>query len=203
MGNALLAIAVLLALLLLLLAVPVDVAFRFERIEEFKGHVAIRWLFGLIRFHIDVPNAVKSARPHPKPEPVAAAVRKKPAARNGRLNVLAALGQAAFRRRIYRFARDLLRAAHARQLFLHLRLGLGDPADTGRLWGFVGPLAALAQSLRNANVHIEPEFMDPVLELRTHGRFMLIPLQFLALATAFALSPASIRAWRTLKRRHA
>jgi hypothetical protein len=78
-----------------------------------------------------------------------------------------------------------------------MRLGLGDPADTGRLWAVVGPLSAAAQ-LRNAELRIEPEFADPVLELRADGRVLLVPLRFLIVAIAFALSPPTIRAWRTL-----
>ena len=203
MGAALLIVAVLFGLLVLALAVPIDVAFRFEGIEAFRGQIKIRWLFGLVRFRFTLPGAAQPKPPKPEPEPRAAEVPKKPKARGRRANVLAALRQAAFRRRAYRFIKDLVRAAHAHRLYLRLRLGLGDPADTGRLWAFVGPLSALAQNFPNAEVRIEPEFMDPVCEFEAHGRFVLIPLQFIALAIAFALSPPSIRAWRTLKASHA
>jgi hypothetical protein len=196
-------IAILFGLLVLLLAVPVDVAFRFEGIEAFKGQLAIRWLFGLLRFRIHLPGAAQPRPPQPKAKPEAAKVRVKPKERGGRPRILAVLRQAAFRRRAYRLVKDLVRATHPQQLRLRMRLGLGDPADTGRLWAFVGPLNALAQNLRNAEVRIEPEFMDPVFEFEAHGRFRLIPLQFLALAIAFALSPPSIRAWRTLRGSHA
>ena len=84
-----------------------------------------------------------------------------------------------------------------------MRLGLGDPADTGRLWALVGPLNAAANNLRNAQVQIEPEFMDPLFEFRFDGRLLVVPLQLVALAIGFALSPASLRAWRTLIRGHA
>jgi hypothetical protein len=200
---ALLIIAVLFGLLVLALAVPIDVAFRFEDIEAFKGQIKIRWLFGLVRFRFTLPAAAKSKHRKPEPEPQVAEAPKKPKARGRRANVLAALRQAAFRRRAYRFVKDLLRAAHAHEFYLRLRLGLGDPADTGRLWAFVGPLSVLAQNFPNAEVRIEPQFMDAVCEFETHGRFVLIPLQFIALAIAFALSPPSIRAWLTLKASHA
>jgi len=201
-GAVLVVIAVLLGLLVLLLAVPIHVVFRFEGIEAFKGQITIRWLFGLVRFRIRVPGVGKPP-PEPGTEPQAAEVRVKSEQRGGRPDILAVLRQAAFRRRVYRFVKDLVRAAHLHQLCLRMRLGLGDPADTGCLWAFVGPLNALAQNLRNAEVRIEPEFMDPVFEFQAHGRLLLVPLQFLVLAIAFALSPASIRAWRTLKGSHA
>lgn len=196
--GVVLVVAGLLGLVLLLLAVPVGVEFRLEGIEPFTGEVGVRWLFGLVRFRIPVPRV----GPRPEATPRAARARARPKARGRHRNVLAALRQAAFRRRVYRLVRDLVRAVHLRRLRLLMRLGLGDPADTGRLWAVVGPLNAVAR-LRNADVRIEPEFVDPVLEFQADGRLLLVPLRFLILAIAFALSPPTIRAWRTLKGSHA
>jgi hypothetical protein len=81
-----------------------------------------------------------------------------------------------------------------------MRLGMGDPADTGRLWALLGPLNAAADNLRHAEVQIEPDFADSSLEFQFDGRLRVVPLQLVALATGFALSPASLRAWRTLIR---
>jgi hypothetical protein len=202
---------VLLALLVLLLAVPFGVTFRFEGIgfkeigfegdDAFKGQIAIRWMFGLVRFRIPVPAAAKPHESTTKPQ--AKKKRGKPKNRRSHRNFFAVLRQAAFRRRVYRLVRDLIRAAHFDQLRLRIRLGLGDPADTGRLWVLAGPLNAAARNLRNAEVQIEPEFMDTVLEFQADGRLMLVPLQLLVVAIAFALSPSSIRAWRTLNASHA
>ena len=203
--TVLLSLLGLLALLNLLLAVPIVLTFRFENagfegMAAFEGQVTIRWLFGLVRCHISVPDDTKlhhsgtkrkAAKKHGK--------LRKPSARS---NFVAVLRQATFRRRVYRLVKDLIRATSLRQLSLRMRLGLGDPSDTGCLWAFVGPLHAAAQNLRNAEVRIEPEFMDAVFEFRAHGQARVIPLQWLGLAIGFALSPASIRAWRTLKGNH-
>ena len=197
------AIAVVCVLLVLLLALPVDLAFRLESVEGFAGQVRIAWLFGLVRHRIVLPPSAGRRAPRPAIAAQAAGAPARRRRRPRRADVMAALRQAAFRRRVYRFARDLARAAHARDLGLRVRLGLGDPADTGRLWAFVGPLNAAAQNLRNADVRIEPEFVDSVLEFEARGRLQLFPLQLLALAISFALSPASIRAWRSLGRSHA
>lgn len=198
MGAVPVIIAIILGLPVLLLALPIDVAFRVEGIETFNGQIAICWMFGLVRFRVRIPGVSKPAR-----EPKAAKVRVKPDKRIGHLHVVALLRQAAFRQRVYRLVADLAGAAHLRQLRLRMRLGLGDPADTGRLWALVGPLNAVAQNLRNADVQIEAEYLDPVFEFQARGRLLLVPLQFLILAIGFALSPASIRAWRTLKGHHA
>lgn len=187
----------LLALILLLLAIPIDVNFRVRRIGAFNGNIAIRWLFGLVRFDIRLPDDTN--RPaRPESEAPAAKVRVKHGRGSARLNVLALLRQAEFRRRLARFAKDLVRAGHLRQLQLQMRLGLGDPADTGCLWALIGPLNAAAHNLRNAQVHIEPEFIDPVFEFQTSGRLLIVPLQLLILTIGLALSPSTMRAWRAL-----
>jgi hypothetical protein len=195
--GVVLVLAALLGLVLLLLAVPVGLEFRLAGIEPFTGEVGIRWMFGLVRFRFPVPEVATKT-----PRPKAAKVRVRPEPRGRRRNVLAALRQAAFRRRVHRLVGDLVRAVHLQRLRLLMRLGLGDPADTGRLWAVVGPLNAVAQ-LGDVDVRIEPEFVEPVLEFKADGRLWLIPLRFLALALGFALSPPAIRAWRTLRGHHA
>jgi hypothetical protein len=184
--------------IVLLLAIPLDVAFRLERVEAFTGRLVIRWLFGLVRVRIQLPHArERSEGPASGTKPAEPRPRRR--ARPGPGRFLAVLRQAAFRERVRRLAGDLVGALHPTQLSLRMRLGLGDPADTGFLWAVVGPLNAVAQGLRRVEVWIEPEFVDPVLEFRAHGRVLLVPLQLLALAICFALSPESIRAWRTLR----
>jgi len=190
------------AALLVLLALPIDVAFRAEGLEPLRGEIGIRWLFGAVRLQVPIPGSGETDETT-QAKPRAGKARPKAGKKRARGNVFAALRQAAFRRRLYRLLQDALAAAHLRELRLHLRLGLGDPADTGRLWAVLGPLAAIARSLRNADVRIEPEFIDAALEFRAEGRARLIPLQYLALAVGFVLSPVSIRAWRTLQAGHA
>jgi hypothetical protein len=194
--NAVLAfVAGALALIALLLAVPVDVAFRVKGIEAFEGQVRIRWLFGLVRLRLRMPDRGRAKRSKAAAQQ-AGGTRRKDKTGRGRDRALAAMRQHEFRRHAMRFAADLLRAAHLSELALRVRLGLGDPADTGRLWALLGPLNALAQGLRHADVRIEPEFIDPVLEFDARGRSLLVPLQILTLVIVFALSPASLRAWR-------
>ena len=204
MSTALLAVAAVFGLLAALLAVPVEVAFRCRGIDAFEAELATRWLFGLVRVRARMPDPQRrqggkwrtpARRRRPRP-----AGRRRPGNRGG---VLAVLRQTAFRRRVWRLLGDLARASNPRQLGLRLRLGLGDPADTGRLWAVVGPLAAAAQRVRHAEVRIEPEFAQAALEFEAYGRLRLVPLRWLALALGFALAPASIRAWRTLAGSHA
>lgn len=200
MASIALAFGALLALLVALLAVPLQVAFSIHRIEETEGYVRFRWLFGLVRLRLRIPRA---GRPRPRsrsaPRKKAKPPRHKRKKGNAR-GIFSLLKQPAFRRRVHRFIGDMLAATHARDLFLRLRIGLGDPADTGCLWAIIGPVAGLARNLRFAVVRIEPEFIDPVFEVESRGRFRLVPIQFIALTAAFLLSPPVLPAWWRLRR---
>ena len=195
MAAVALTLGLLLALLIALLAVPLTVVFSIHRREETHGAVRFRWLFGLVRFRLRIPlpsKARKRPAPAPKKRPKPSGRRKKKW-RAGR--VVSLIWQADVRRRVYGFIRDMLRATHARDLFVRLRIGLGNPADTGRLWAALGPIAGMVRNLRVADVRIEPDFIDPVLEVESHGRVRLVPIQFLVLTAAFVLSPTMLRAW--------
>jgi hypothetical protein len=210
MATAVGVAAGLLALLVLLLAVPVDlafdVAFDIDEPGAVRGKLVVGWLFGLVRVRADcargcarpaaggmVPTAGSNDGAR---GPSSSARSARRGSRTGRALVL--LRRAEFRERTWRLLKDLGRAARLEGLRLRLRLGLGDPADTGRLWAVIGPLGAAARQLRDADVVIEPEFFDGALDVEARGRMRCVPLQLLAVVLGFALSPPALRAWRAL-----
>jgi hypothetical protein len=81
------------------------------------------------------------------------------------------------------------RAIHKKNVRLLVRLGLGDPADTGQLWAIFGPLSAMLASLRDIRIAIEPDFLDTTFEVDSSGTIRLIPLQFAILALGLLFSP--------------
>ncbi len=191
----LVAVAILLGLVALL-AVPLEAAFRLDRVAALEGEVQLRWLFGLVRVRLAVPRP-RARAAEAAAGPKAARKRERREGRGGAGRGLAVLRQAEFRERVRRLVGDLVRALHVRRLLLHVRMGLGDPADTGLLWALVGPLGAVAAGSTGGDVRIEPDFLDSALELHSRGEVRIVPLRILALAVGFALSPPSIRAWRT------
>ena len=74
---------------------------------------------------------------------------------------------------------------------MHARIGMEDPADTGRIWGLVGPLGMI---LSETDIRLEPVFDDTCLCFRAAARVRLIPGQLMALLLGFLLSPAVLRA---------
>jgi hypothetical protein len=100
---------------------------------------------------------------------------------------------------LLRLGRDLLRRIYIRDLSMEVRLGLDDPADTGRLWAVVGPLAAILTLPPLTRVAIEPEFTSEALEVDGKGCIRIIPIQLLFVMLVFVLSPSTLRALRTMR----
>lgn len=177
------------ASLLALLAVPVDVEFSLRhRAGRQQGDCALGWLFGAVRVPL-FPRVRDERKPSAfKP------------ARSPR-SVMFMLQTEGLGRQLLKLARGLLRRIHVRTLSLDVRLGLDDPADTGRLWAVVGPLAALLPLPPVARFAIEPDFADAVFEAEGQGRVRLIPIQCLPVILVFVLSPATLRALRASRPR--
>jgi hypothetical protein len=192
LSTALTIAAVVLLLIIALLAIPVSLTYQLSWHQAFQSRMTLRWLFGLVRIQLS-PSQPRAATAKKKKRPAKAAKRK-PGANPA--NVFAAARQKAFRQRIMRFVQDIWHAIRKRDLNLHIRLGLGDPADTGQLWGFVGPMAGMLANTQTASITIEPDFYAATIELDSSGNIRVIPLQMVILAVGLLLSPPI---WRGIK----
>ncbi|MDH5638310.1 MAG: DUF2953 domain-containing protein [Nitrospinota bacterium] len=176
--------ALALLLIVALLAIPVEIAFNIQRRETFHIAVSIGWLFGVIRTPL----------PNNGSKPSSGQRKEKKGRKGGRgRKALSVARNSRFRRRVIRLLRDILGAIRMPGFTLRARLGLGDPADTGMLWGFVGPLVAVLTDVRSAVICIEPEFMYELFEFDCRGKVRVIPIQFVYIAILFILSPITIR----------
>jgi hypothetical protein len=183
-----------LASLLALLAVPVDLAFSFQRREgRREGSGTLGWLFGLVRLRLGEPKV--RARVRPERPKLKGRHRRHGSGRR----VTAMFRIEGFAWRLLRLVRDLIRRIHIRDLNMEVRLGLDDPADTGRLWAVVGPLAAILPVPPAARVAIEPEFTSEAFEVYGKGRIRIIPLQLLFVMLVFLLSPSALRALHAMR----
>ncbi len=181
-------------ILVALLAVPLEWTFNVRlQAGERAADSHIRWLFGLVKVRTTGSGDAESsrkARTSKKPG--------KPKAKR-RHSPLAAMTVDGFVRRVLHLVRRLLSAIHVHHLNLNARLGLGDAADTGRLWGFVGPLSVLLNQPRAARIYIEPEFYDEVFDFETDGRIQVVPLRLVGLMLGFLLSFNTLRAFRAMR----
>ena len=176
-----------------LLAVPVRLSYRLSWRRALQGNIQLRWLFGLVR--VQIPLA--QSKQLPDKRQTVSRRKRKGGPSPGKSNPFAAIRQKAFRRRVFRFLRDTWRAIHKQNLRLRVRIGLGDPADTGQLWAVVGPVSGMLAMVEDASIEIEPEFIDVVFELDSSGSIRVVPLQMIYLASGLLLSPSF---WQGIRR---
>lgn len=192
-GFVLLAI---LAILVALLAVPVHVSGRARKEGTFEGRVRVRWLFVDRRIetgdaHEREPREARARPPAEKQE------EKRRRSVRGVLHALRTEGLAAAARRLV--ARTI-RSARVERFTLVGRAGAGDPADTGLLFGALAPALATLWMVPRANVSILPDFAHAGVAGELEGEARVVPLRALAAFVAFALTPATIRAWFRFRR---
>ena len=174
-------------ILIALLAIPVTMTFRVSRPSVGDDETWLEWAFGLVRVRLSASEpkdrSTGDGESEQKPQSSGVSFGKSP-------NVFAAIRLNAFRQRIIRFVGDVWRAVGKKDVSLRVRLGLGDPADTGQLWAVVGPIAAILANARDATIAIEPEFFESTFEINGAGSIRLVPLQLIYLTIALLLSPA-------------
>ena len=177
-----------LSLVVVLLAVPVTLTYQLSFRQTISADLRLIWAFGLVRADISPDREEsKSDKPedaHPKPG------RRDRAPGKNRTDFLAAIRQPSFRRRILRFISDVWGAIHKKNVQLLVRIGLGDPADTGQLWGAFGPLSGMLARVRDIRITIVPDFLDSTFEVDSSGTIRVIPLQFVILALGLLFSPS-------------
>jgi hypothetical protein len=191
-----LVLATLLLVLIALLAVPIRIRFRVGWDAGWQRDIQLDWGFGVLRFRTQAEQTREAAASAGEAVDDARSHRRRG---RSRPRVLAALRDGGFRRRVIRFVAASWRALHTRDLYARVRVGLGDPADTGMLWGVLGPVASLARASRWP-VWVEPDFADATFELESRGTIRVVPLEIVFLVVALVLSPAFWRGVRVLRR---
>lgn len=177
----------LLLLLIALLAIPVRMTFHVSRRQRFQGEIELCWLFGLACIRFDPFRASPTSR---EDKPGSKKIDDSQAARGKSRRGTGLFKHKAFRSRLLRFVRDFWHAVHKQNIILRVRIGLGDPADTGQLWALAGPLAGFLANCKEAYIELEPDFIDTVFELDSSGTIRFVPLQLLILALGMLLSLA-------------
>lgn len=162
--------------LVLLLAVPIQIHLAIERLEKVRTRADVSWLFGAVRFRV---RSQRETTPRDRLGGRAARTLWK------------GLARADLRARAWKYARDILRAIRPRDVSLRARIGMEDPADTGRLWALLGPLDAL---LARHDARLEPNFVEACFRFRAAASIRLIPGQLLLLTASFCASPPVLKA---------
>jgi hypothetical protein len=177
-----------------LLAIPVDVAFNLEKDEGFKPRVRVKWLFGLVGKDMGdrkkPPEEERLAEKKPKKEKPKKEKKKK---RNIK-PVLAVLRTRGLFRKLLLFIRGVFQTLSVRHLRLSLRVGLGNPADTGLLLALIGPTMVHAAPFSKVDIQLEPDFYEASIRGHCEADIRAVPLRLVGHFLLFAVSPTTIRA---------
>jgi hypothetical protein len=185
-------IASLAVLIFFILWVPLDLALRTDVYEKPKFRLRFSWLFGL------VSHEIAGEKKKPKEKRKEAKGKKKHGLRNARV-VFSILRTKGVLRRLKELLKDVFSCLKFRDLVADFKIGLGDPADTGLLFAFIGPATAFLGSSRRHQIRLEPSFSDDaVLQGYSHGTIRLRPIQLAPPFLKFVFSLTALRIVKTL-----
>ncbi len=179
-----------LSLIVIVLAVPVTLTYQLSWKQTLSAQLKLNWAFGLVRADVS-PDTGKPETEKPEAALESAGWWRK--SERKKTNFIAAIREPGFRRRMLRFVSDVWRAIQKKNVRLMVRMGLGDPADTGQLWAVIGPLSGMLACARDATVVIEPDFLGSTFDVDSSGTVRVIPLQLTIIALGLRVSPA---VWR-------
>ena len=179
----------LVGLLILLLSVPVDLTFSLEMGKGLRSRVRIGWLFGLVGK--DLGGNGRNLKPKKPKRPEG---RRKKSPRQ----FLAMLKTRAFLGHSLKLARRLLRTIRVRGLEMDLKLGLGDPAKTGQLFGLLSPVLANIRSTSSFYINVEPDFQEEDLCGYCYGSVRAYPIRLVPPFILFALSLTTFQGVRAM-----
>ena len=174
-------LASLTAVIIFVLSVPIEMSLRADVYGKPRFRLKLSWLFGLIR--TDLAGRKKPSR-------------KRETKFRDIIEILRTKGLVS---QFKRFVKDILSYLKIRNLFADFTLGLGDPADTGFLFAFVGPAASWLNSSLPCQIRIRPSFEDEgTLEGYSYGVVRLRPIQLVTPTLRFAFSLAAMRTAKKL-----
>jgi hypothetical protein len=187
-----------LLLLVLLLAIPVTLNFRISVAHGVSRDLEVVWGFGLVRYR-RVGSLTLRGRSRGRRGKVSPRVAKRSPDAGGRFLALAR--QRNVRRRLMRYLRDLWRTVRKEDLSLSVRMGLDDPADTGKMWALLGPVSGMLSNVRGVKVDLEPDFSEEVFELEGAGTLRVVPARVIGISIGLLLSRSIWSAiWRPRQR---
>jgi len=169
--------------LIILLIVPIDLIFNISKRDNIESRVRIGWLFGLIGK--DIRSKKKQAK---------VKVKKKKKKKRSVKPLLAIVRTRGFLKRLLLFIKDIIRRIEIRNTYVHLTLGLADPADTGFLFAAVTPLLTFAGVQKpNIGINIQPDFDQEKLWGYAKGNLRLYPIRFIKPLLLFIFSLTTLR----------
>lgn len=172
---------IIVGLVVLALAVPVRFAITVHSEAQPRIRVRLRALLGLFDQELFAPRRSVSLKPGDRK------------AGRGRGRAMVLLRNRRFRARLRRLIGRLVHVVRVRELRGFVRIGLGDPADTGELSALLGPASVIVAG-RHPDFELTSSFADRELTIDASCAVVIVPLWIVAVAIAFALHPSTLAA---------
>ncbi|MFC1995034.1 DUF2953 domain-containing protein [Chloroflexota bacterium] len=187
------ALAGLAVLIIFALSVPLDLELRIDVYDRPKFRMRLSWFFGLVSKEIakkeKKPKEKKAIKGKHKPR------KREPGART-MLEILRTKGLVG---QIKLLLKGILRIPRIEDLAADLKVGLGDPADTGLLFALIGPTTSFLGSSFLNKIKVQPSFADEaILEGSLHGVLRLWPIQTVTPLLRFIFSLPTLRVAKIL-----
>ena len=184
-----------LLLLFLLLLTPVDLEGRMVWDERPETRIRIGWLFGLV--HKDLGGEEEEGeREPPEDDEKKKTNKNKNKKRIDGREVLQIIRIEGMPGRLEELVTGLIGALRIRFFRVHLRVGLADPADTGRLLGLLWSMIAPLEAFFPMDAKIEPNFYEEVFGAEMAGVVRVWPIRAAPPVVRFLLSrPAWKAGW--------
>ena len=183
------ALSSLVILIILVLCIPLDLVVRVDVYGRPRFGMKLAWFFGLVRKEI--------GKGEKKAEEEKRVVEPKPKRRKrgvGVGTIFETLRTRGLLRQVSRLLRDVLGCLKIRDLAANFTVGLGDPADTGFLFAFIGPATFFLGSSFPHRIRIQPSFEDEaVCEGYLCGTVRVVPIRMVTPGVRFAFSLPAIR----------
>ena len=157
-------------LAVLLFSIPIDLAVSYERGEGSRSRMRIGWLFGLIG---------KELGGKKKGEDKKSKTMKEKNGRRGFRGPLAMFRARGFSGRLLLLARRLVKSVQVRNVDVEFQVGTGNPAETGLLYGVIGPSVALAGSSLSPNIRVKPHFVEETFQGHARGVVRVYPIKLM------------------------
>lgn len=175
-----------------ILCIPLDMVLHADVHGKPRVRLRVSWLFGL------VSREISGEKEKPEEKRGAAQGKKKHGWGDSGV-IFRILRTKGMLKRLKELVKHVLASFKWRDIVADFRVGLGDPADTGALFAFLGPAAAFLGSSHRHQIRIMPSFGDDaVLEGYSYGVARLRPIRLVPPLLKFAFSVTTIRVARTL-----
>ena len=182
-------LASLAVIIIAVLCVPFDMVLHLNVGAKPRFQTKLSWFFGLVTKEIGKEKKRKVTEGKRK-------TRKKREIFRDIFKIMRTRGLV---KRFKTLIADALRQLKVKDVTADFRVGLGDPADTGLLFAFIGPATVLLNRSFPGHIRVQPSFKDrAVFETYSHGTVRLRPIQLAMPVFRFIFSPATARTIKKL-----